>query len=89
MPRADGLFKVLKKINENTYNLDLPSDFGVSPIFNIIYLKPYLGEEDELESRTTQKQEGGGGDDVDINTSDTSTPTHNQISGLINQARVR
>jgi hypothetical protein len=27
--------------------------------------------------------------DVDINTSDTSTPTHNQISGPITQARVR
>jgi hypothetical protein len=27
-----------------------------------------------------------GEDDVDINTSDTSTPTHNQISGLITQA---
>jgi hypothetical protein len=27
--------------------------------------------------------------DVDINTSDTSTPTHNQISGLITRARVR
>jgi hypothetical protein len=26
--------------------------------------------------------------DVDINTIDTSTPTHNQISGLITQARV-
>jgi hypothetical protein len=26
---------------------------------------------------------------VDINTSDTFTPTHNQISGLITQARVR
>jgi hypothetical protein len=26
---------------------------------------------------------------VDINTSDTSTPTHNQISGLITQARAR
>jgi hypothetical protein len=48
---------------------------GVSPIFNIADLKPYLGEEDELESRTTQMQEGE--DDVDINTSDTSTPTHN------------
>jgi hypothetical protein len=33
----------------------------------------------------TQMQEGE--DDVDINTSDTSTPTHNQISGLITQAR--
>jgi hypothetical protein len=28
-------------------------------------------------------------DDVDINTSDTSTPTHNQISGLITRARAR
>jgi hypothetical protein len=27
--------------------------------------------------------------DVDINTSDTSTPTHNQISGLITQAHAR
>jgi hypothetical protein len=30
-----------------------------------------------------------GKDDVDINTSDTSTPTHNQISSLITQARAR
>jgi hypothetical protein len=82
---ADGPFKVLEKINENAYKLDLPTDFGVSPTFNIADLKPYLGEEDELESRTTQMQEGE--DDVDINTSDTSTPTHNQISGLITRAR--
>jgi hypothetical protein len=85
MPRADGPFKVLEKINENPYKLDLHADFGVSLIFNIADLKPYLGEEDELESRMTQMQEGE--DDVDINTSDTSTPTHNQISGLITRAR--
>jgi hypothetical protein len=59
----------------------LPADFGVSPTFNIIHFKPYLGEEDELESRTTQMQERE--EDVDINTKDTSTPTHNQISSLI------
>jgi hypothetical protein len=35
MPRADGPFEVLKKINENAYKLDLPADFGVSPTFNI------------------------------------------------------
>jgi hypothetical protein len=58
---------------------------GLGPTFNIADLKPYLGEEDELESRMTQMQEGE--DDVDINTSDTSTPTHNQISGPITQAR--
>jgi hypothetical protein len=73
MPRANGPFKVLKKINENAYKLDLPADFGVSPTFNIADLKPYLEEEDELESKMTQMQEGE--DDMDINTRDTSTPT--------------
>jgi hypothetical protein len=29
----------------------------------------------------------GGGTDVDVNTSDRSTPTHNQISGPITRAR--
>jgi hypothetical protein len=87
MPRADGLFKVFGKINENAYKLDLPTDFGVSPTFNIVDLKSYLGEEDELESRTAEMQEGE--DDVDINTSDTSTPGHNQISGPITRARAR
>jgi hypothetical protein len=32
----------------------LPADFGVSPTFNIADLRPYLEEEDEYESRTTQ-----------------------------------
>jgi hypothetical protein len=50
MPRADGPFKVLEKINENAYKLDLPTDFGVSPTFNIADLKSYLKEEDELEN---------------------------------------
>jgi hypothetical protein len=53
IPRAAGPFKVLQQINENTYKLDLPVDFRVSPTFNIVDLKPYLGEGDELESRTT------------------------------------
>jgi hypothetical protein len=67
--------KSSKKINENAYKLDLPVDFRVSPTFNITDLKLYLGEENELESRTTQMQEGE--DDMDINTSHTSTPAHN------------
>src|SRR3954466_14512804 len=55
MPRADGPFKVLEKINDNAYKLELPADSGVSPTFNIADLKPYLGEEE-------------GEDDEDINT---------------------
>jgi hypothetical protein len=75
MPRADGPFKVLEKINDNAYKLELPADFGVSPTFNIAGLKPYLGEEDELPSRMTSFQEGE--DDEDINTIVTPTaPTY-------------
>jgi hypothetical protein len=85
MARADGPFKVLEKINDNAYKLDLPVNFEVSPTFNIADLKPYFGEEAELESRTTQMQERE--DDEDINTINTSTPAQVQIHGPITRAR--
>jgi hypothetical protein len=58
MSRAAVPFKVLEKINDNAYRLELPTEFGVSPVFNISDLHPYLGEEDEVPSRTTLIQEG-------------------------------
>ena len=64
MPHAAGPYKILEKINDNAYKLELPPEFRVSPTFNIADLKPHLGEEDELESRTTPLQEGE--DDEDI-----------------------
>ena len=92
MPRADGPFKIIKKINDNAYQLELPADFGVSPTFNISDLKPYVGEEDDLESRTTPIQEGE--DDEDITPSDTRT-TQNppcpgaKLQGPMTRARAR
>ena len=86
MPRADGPFKTLAKINDNAYKLELPPKFGVSSTFNISDLRPYLGEEDEFESRTTPIQEGE--DDEDITPSDThKTPL--DIQGPITRARAR
>jgi hypothetical protein len=70
MSRAAGPFKVLEKINDNTYRLELPADFGVSPTFNISNLCLYLGEEDEMPPRMTPIQEGE--DDGDIPTHDDS-----------------
>jgi hypothetical protein len=58
MPRADSPFKIIEKINDNAYKLELTPEFGVSPTFNISDLKSYLGEEDELESRMTPIHEG-------------------------------
>jgi hypothetical protein len=51
-----GPYKVLAKINDNAYTLELPLDFGISPTFNFSDLKPYMGEEDELKSRTAPIQ---------------------------------
>ena len=54
--RPNGPFQIIEIINDNAYKLDLPVDFRVSSTFKISYLKPYLGEEDEFESRTTPIQ---------------------------------
>jgi hypothetical protein len=86
MSRAAGPFKILAKINDNAYKLELPSEFGVSPSFNISDLRPYLGEEDEIPSRTTLMQEGK--DDEDINTSTTVIPSV-EILGPITQSRAQ
>jgi hypothetical protein len=77
----------LEKINDNAYKLELPPEFRVSPAFNIAYLKSYLGEEDELESRTTPLQEGE--DDEDITTMDTNNTPLVDVQGPITQARAR
>ncbi|WVZ64328.1 hypothetical protein U9M48_013864 [Paspalum notatum var. saurae] len=66
MPQAAGPFKVLEKINDNAYKLELPTDFGVSPTFNIADLNPYLGEEYEIVSRTTSLQEGEDDEDITL-----------------------
>jgi hypothetical protein len=70
MPHAAGTFKVLTKINDNAYILDLPAEFGVSTSFNVADLKRYAGEDEELPSRTTLVQEG----EDDEGTMRTSTP---------------
>jgi hypothetical protein len=55
-PRADGPFKVLRKINDNAYAIDLPDTYGVSSSFNMVDLSPFFGSE---ESRMTLFQGGG------------------------------
>jgi hypothetical protein len=59
---------------------ELPPDFRVSFTFNISDLKPYMGDEDKIESRTTLVQEED--DDEDI----TSIHTMN---GPITRSRAR
>jgi hypothetical protein len=49
------------------YKLELLADFAVSPTFNFIDLKPYLGDAGELEPRMTQMQEGENDENIPSN----------------------
>jgi len=78
LPRGDGPFKVLAKINDNAYKIDLPGDeFGVSNTFNVADLAPYYGE-DLGASRSTPFQ--GGEDDEGIPSSLPSSPIADQVA---------
>jgi hypothetical protein len=83
---VDGPFKILEKINDNAYKLELPPEIGVSPTFNISDLRPYLGEDDEVLSRTTSIQDGE--DDEDITMLDTTTPSI-EVQGPITRSRAQ
>ena len=47
-PRGDGPFRVLEKINNNAYRLELPGEFKVSPTFNVADLAPYVANDEEV-----------------------------------------
>ena len=56
LPRGDGPFQVLERINDNAYKLDLPGEYNVSATFNIADLSPYDAGDD---LRTNPFQEEG------------------------------
>jgi len=56
-----GPAEILKKINDNAYQLNLPDDVYTSDVFNVKHLIPYyeeeqFGKEDHLTSRTNSFQ---------------------------------
>lgn len=40
-PRVDGPFKVLERITENAYKIEVPDDYNISATFNVANLSPY------------------------------------------------
>ncbi|KAK1681425.1 hypothetical protein QYE76_042273 [Lolium multiflorum] len=87
-PRGDGPFKVLKRINNNAYVIDIPtSKYLVSNTFNISDLSPHYGDEEEQESRTTLSQ--GGGDDVAPLANDTTSRPTSPPRGPMTRARAQ
>ena len=63
LPRGDGPFQVLERINDNAYKLDLPGEYNVSATFNVSDLS-YFGAGDDLDLRTNPFQEEGNDEDM-------------------------
>jgi hypothetical protein len=58
LPRGDGPFQVLERINDNAYKLDLPGEYNVSTTFNVTDLSPFDAG-DDLDLRTNPLEEEG------------------------------
>ena len=56
LPKGDGPFQVLERINNNAYQLDLPNEYTVSATFNVTDLSPFDAGDD---FRTNPFQEEG------------------------------
>ena len=41
LPRGDGPFQVIRRINNNAYELDLPPSYNISNSFNVCDLSPF------------------------------------------------
>jgi len=41
LPRGDGPFQVIRRINDNAYELDLPPSYNISNSFNVCDLSPF------------------------------------------------
>ncbi|XP_074292819.1 uncharacterized protein LOC141619697 [Silene latifolia] len=52
MPRAEGPYKVIDRVNDNAYKIELPGDYGVHGTFNVGDLSPYLDDDGLVELRS-------------------------------------
>ncbi|RDX82699.1 hypothetical protein CR513_36483, partial [Mucuna pruriens] len=62
--RGDGHFKIIKRINDNSYKVGIPQEYGGSNNFNMVDLSPYDVGTQALNLRSNSLQEGK--DDINM-----------------------
>ena len=85
LPRGDGPFQVLERINANAYKLDLPSEYNVSTTFNVADLSPFDVGDDLM---TNPFQEEGNYEDM-VSTRALNTDLVRVPIGPVTRARAK
>ena len=91
-PRGDGPFQIIKKINNNAYQLDLPPEYGVHPTFNITDLVPFVGifdEEGDHQDLRANPLQGGGDDVTPTSPSSSASTSPSPYQGPITRSMMR
>lgn len=73
-PRGDGPFKILEKINDNAYCIDLPGEFQIASTFNVTNLTSFDASENVLRSKASQER--GNDEDKQLGPNQTQEDVH-------------
>ncbi|GKC39173.1 transposon ty3-I gag-pol polyprotein [Tanacetum coccineum] len=82
-PRSDGPFRVIPKVNDNAYAVDLPGNSSASATINVTDLQPYYDPDEPLPSLRSNFFEDGEDDrkaPVQAHSSTSTDPTQRWIS---------
>lgn len=52
MPRSDGPFKIVEKVNDNALKLEPPGEYGLSVTFNVGEFVTYVHDDDMAHLRS-------------------------------------
>lgn len=63
LPRGNGPFQVVERVNDNAYKLDLLGEYGFSAAFNVFDLSPF-DVDNVSDLRTNPSQEEGNDNDM-------------------------
>lgn len=77
-PRGDGPFKIVERINNNAYRLELPGEYNGSKSFNVTDLSPFDIGRPVL--RPEHFQEGGDDEDIEPDIDKCSTDGHEPVT---------
>jgi len=89
MPRVDGPFQVVEKVNDNVCKVDLLGEYNVSTTFNAKDLSPYLKDVDDSDLRTNNIQPEGDDMHHDSNMERADINVYGHSDGLMTRARAK